>query len=94
MELSKSIVMSEIIEGGNILVSLSERALGRISAADIKNPISGEILIKKKEMIDEEACEKIDSAGVKSIKVFSVITCESKDGVCAVVMEEIFQEAN
>jgi DNA-directed RNA polymerase subunit beta' len=34
-------------------------------------------------MIDEEVCEKIDSAGVKSIKVFSVITCESKDGVCA-----------
>ncbi len=34
-------------------------------------------------MIDEEACEKIDSAGVKSIKVFSVVTCESKDGVCA-----------
>jgi len=80
---NKSIVLSEIIEGGNILVSLSDRALGRISAADIKNPISGETLIKKKEMIDEEACEKIDSAGVKSIKVFSVVTCESKEGVCA-----------
>ena len=80
---NKSIVLSEIIEGGNILVSLSDRALGRISAEDIKNPISGEILLKRKEMIDEEACEKIDSAGVKSIKVFSVITCESKDGVCA-----------
>jgi len=80
---NKSIVLSEIIEGGNILVSLSDRALGRISAEDIKNPINGKILIKRKEMIDEEACEKIDSAGVKSIKVFSVVTCESKDGVCA-----------
>ena len=66
----KSIVLSEIIEGGNILVSLSDRALGRISAEDIKNPLNGEILIKRKEMIDEEACEKIDSAGVKSIRVF------------------------
>ena len=83
MELIKALFCSEIIEGGNILVSLSDRALGRMSAEDIKNPISGEILIKRKEMIDEEACEKIDSAGVKSIKVFSVITCESKDGVCA-----------
>ena len=80
---NKSIVLSEIIEGGNILVSLSDRALGRTSAEDIKNPLNGEILIKRKEMIDEEACEKIDSAGVKSIKVFSVVTCESKDGICA-----------
>jgi DNA-directed RNA polymerase subunit beta' len=80
---NKSIVLSEIIEGGNILVSLSDRALGRTSAEDIKNPINGKILIKKKEMIDEVACEKIDSAGVKSIKVFSVVTCESKHGICA-----------
>jgi DNA-directed RNA polymerase subunit beta' len=80
---NKSIVLSEIIEGGNILVSLSDRALGRTSAKDIKNPISGETLIKKEEMIDEEACEKIDSAGVKSINVLSVVTCESKEGVCA-----------
>jgi DNA-directed RNA polymerase subunit beta' len=81
---NKSIVLSEIIEGGNILISLSERALGRMSAEDIKNPINGKILIKKKEMIDEESCEKIDLAGVKSIKVFSVVTCESKEGVCAI----------
>ena len=77
------ISLSEIIEGGNIIVSLSERVLGRSAAEDIKHPISGEVLIKKKELIDEEACEKIDSAGVKSAKVYSVITCESKKGVCA-----------
>jgi len=80
---NKNIVLSEIIEGGNILVSLSDRALGRMCAEDIKNPLNGKILIKRKEMIDEEGCEKIDSAGVKSIKVFSAVTCESKDGICA-----------
>ena len=69
--------MSEIIEGGNIIVSLSERVLGRSAAEDIKNPLNGEILVKKKELIDEEACEKIDGAGVKSVKVYSVITCLS-----------------
>ena len=78
-----SLTLSEIIDGGNIIVSLSERVLGRITAEDIKHPINGEILVKKKEMIDEEACEKIDSAGVKTVKVHSVITCISKDGVCA-----------
>ncbi len=78
-----NITLSEIIEGGNIIVSLSERALGRVVAADVKNPISGEVVIKKGQMIDEADCEKIDAAGVKSIKVFSVITCGSKEGVCA-----------
>ncbi len=78
-----SIALSEIIEGGNVIVTLSERALGRVVANDIKNPISGEKIVKKDEMIDEAACEKIDAAGVKSIRVYSVITCGSKEGVCA-----------
>jgi len=42
-----NIKLSEIIEGGNVIVSLAERSLGRISAKDIKNPISGEVIIKK-----------------------------------------------
>jgi len=78
-----SLTISEIIDGGNIIVSVSDRVLGRVSAEDIKNPITGEVILKKKEMIDEEVCEKIDAAGVKSIKVLSVITCISKIGVCA-----------
>ena len=77
------LTMNEIIEGGNIMVSLSERILGRVAFDDIKHPITGEIVLKKKEMIDEEACEKIDAAGVKSVRVYSVITCGSKKGVCA-----------
>ncbi len=77
-----SITLTEIIEGGNILVSLSERVLGRVPAADVKNPITGEVIIKKKKLITESDCELIDAAGVKSINVHSVITCEAKRGVC------------
>jgi len=77
-----SITLTEIIEGGNILVSLSERVLGRVPAHDIKHPISGEVVLKKKKLIDEADCELIDSAGVKAINVYSVITCEAKRGVC------------
>ena len=62
---------------------MSERALGRNVAENVKNPISGDIVIKKGEMINEADCEKIDAAGVKSIRVYSVITCGSKKGVCA-----------
>ena len=78
-----SLLLSEIIEGGNIIVSLSERVLGRSAADDIKHPITGEIILGKKQLIDEAICEKIDTAGVKSIRVHSVITCISKKGVCA-----------
>jgi len=78
-----SILISEIIDGGNIIVSLSERVLGRTAAEDIKHPISGEVIFKKKNLIDETACEEIDAAGVKSIRVHSVITCISKKGICA-----------
>ena len=77
------IKLAEILEGGNVVVSLSERALGRVAAENIKNPINGEIVHKKNEMIDEATCEKIDAAGVKFVKAYSVMTCSSKEGVCA-----------
>jgi len=77
-----SINITEIIEGGNILVSLSERVLGRTPAQDIKNPITGEVIIKKKKLLDEADCELIDAAAVKSIQVYSVITCIAGRGVC------------
>ena len=82
-KIRSSVTLSEIIEGGNVLVSLSERVLGRVCAENVKNPLTGELIIKEKQMIDENICEKIDSAGVKTIKVYSVITCGSKKGVCA-----------
>ena len=79
-----SVTISEIIEGGNILVSLSERVLGRVIAEDIKNPVTGEVIIKKNKLIDEFDCDKIDAAGVKSVNVYSVITCASTKGVCQI----------
>ncbi len=78
-----SIKLSEVLEGGNIMVSLAERSLGRVTAIDVKNPLTGEVIIKKDEIIEESTCEKIESAGVKSLNVYSVMTCSSKEGVCA-----------
>tara|TARA_X000000950_G_scaffold45416_1_gene51618 strand:- start:59 stop:4228 length:4170 start_codon:yes stop_codon:yes gene_type:complete len=77
------IELSEILEGGNVVVSLSERALGRVTFDDVKHPITGEVIIKKVTMIDEAGCDKIDAAGIKTVKVYSVMTCGSKEGVCA-----------
>ena len=80
---NKSITISEIIEGGNVVVSLAERALGRYAAEDIKNALTGEVLVKKNQMIDEFKCDGLEAAGVKSCKVYSVMTCESEQGVCS-----------
>jgi DNA-directed RNA polymerase subunit beta' len=77
------IKLSEVLEGGNIMVSLSDRSLGRVTATDVKNPLTGEVIIKKSSMIDETACDKIDAAGVKFLNVYSVMTCSLKEGVCA-----------
>ena len=79
----KHINISEIIEGGNIIVSLTERSLGRIAAKDIKAPNTGEVIVKAKQLIEEKQCELMDAAGVKSIDVYSPITCEAKDGICS-----------
>ncbi|NDG20267.1 MAG: DNA-directed RNA polymerase subunit beta' [Proteobacteria bacterium] len=79
----KHINISEIIEGGNIIVSLTERSLGRIAAKDIKAPNTGDVIVKAKQLIEEKQCELMDAAGVKSIDVYSPITCEAKDGICS-----------
>ena len=84
-----SVNISEIIEGGNILVSLSERVLGRVIAENIKNPVTGEVIVKKDKLVDEFDCEKIDAAEVKSVNVYSVITCASTRGFAKYVMVEI-----
>ena len=81
----------EIIEGGNILVSLSERVLGRTPAQDIKHPITGEVIIKKKKLLDEADCELIDAAGVKAIQVYSVITVRRKRCLLNLLWKRSFQ---
>lgn len=69
-----------IIDDGRVVVSLGEQALGRIPAENIE--VDGEIIVEAGVMIDETLAEKIESAGVKSFKARSALTCESKSGVC------------
>ncbi len=79
----KGITVEPIIEGGEVKLSLKDRIFGRVAAEDVKDPISGEILVKAGELIDDETAEKIEKAGVEKVKVRSVLTCEAKGGVCA-----------
>ncbi|HDM10383.1 MAG: DNA-directed RNA polymerase subunit beta' [Deltaproteobacteria bacterium] len=71
-----------LVEGGEIIQRVSERVLGRVAVQDIIDPVTGEILVKANEEIDEEKVAKIESAGVERVKIRSVLTCQSRRGVC------------
>ncbi len=72
-----------IYEGEDEVVKLSERLIGRFSCDDIPNPQKPkEMLVKANEPIDEIKAKAIDMAGVEKVKIRSVLTCESKHGVC------------
>jgi len=77
------IVVEAIKEGEEIIESLSERILGRVSLDDIVNPMSGEVIIKTNEEINEEEAEAIEEAEIERIRIRTVLTCEAKRGVCA-----------
>jgi len=75
--------MKAINEGGKIIEDLGTRVLGRVTAADIQDPNSDEILVARNVLIDEELADKIMSAGVQSVRIRSVLACNLQRGVCA-----------
>ena len=78
------ITMKEVIEGGDIVSSLSERILGRTAAIDIVDPMDDKkVLCPAGDMIDEDISLAIEEAGTQSVLIRSVLTCERKTGVCA-----------
>ena len=74
--------VAAVIEGGEIIAPLAERILGRSAAVDVVDPISGEIIVKAADIIGEDTVDAIDRAGIDRVKVRSVLTCESRNGVC------------
>ena len=80
---SNALTVRPMIEGGDVLEPMSERVLGRTTAEDIFDPISGEKFAKKGTLIDEALAERIDEVEVESLLIRSVLTCETKGGVCA-----------
>ena len=76
------ITVRAVIEGGEVISTLSERILGRYSAIGILDPESGAAIVKAGKMIEEEAVDVIEKAEVESIKIRSVLTCETRGGAC------------
>ena len=71
-----------LVEGGEILQRVGERILGRVSLEDIYDPVTGDLLVKADEEIDEEKVRKVEAAGLERVRIRSVLTCEAKRGVC------------
>ncbi len=74
--------ISSLVEAGEIIQRVGDRILGRTALNDIHDPITGELLVKANEIIDEEKVKKIDEAGIERVKIRSVLTCQAKRGVC------------
>jgi DNA-directed RNA polymerase subunit beta' len=72
-----------LLDGGEVIVRIGERILGRVASDDIVDPHSGEILVEMDEEITEEKVEAIEAAGIDQVRIRSVLTCEAKRGVCA-----------
>ncbi|HKJ82857.1 MAG TPA: DNA-directed RNA polymerase subunit beta' [Mariprofundaceae bacterium] len=77
------ITMEPLMEGGEVVEALSERILGRVLQEAAIDPISGEEVAPSGAMLNEELVNKIDEAGIESVTIRSVLTCEADEGVCA-----------
>jgi DNA-directed RNA polymerase subunit beta' len=75
--------LEPLVEGGEIIQVLGERVLGRTALDDILDPFTDEVIAKAGQDIDERVVEKIEQAGLTTAKIRSVLTCRSKEGVCA-----------
>ncbi|MCS7212617.1 MAG: DNA-directed RNA polymerase subunit beta' [Candidatus Calescibacterium sp.] len=78
----KSIEMKALAHGGEILRSLWQRIFGRTAAEDITSPETGEIIVKKGEIIDKNKAKLIEELGRESVRIRSPLTCDLEDGVC------------
>ena len=78
----RGLVCTALKNGDEIVSSLSERILGRVSVHDIAHPEDGHILVHSGEEITEPIATAIENAGIEEVEIRSVLTCESKHGVC------------
>ena len=80
---SEGLILKPVIESGEEMVSLSDRVLGRVPCEDVIDPATNEIIVKKSDIIEEKHLSNIDKSNLLEIKIRSVLTCETKNGVCA-----------
>ena len=79
----RGLVCTELKKNEDVVATLGERILGRVSVHDIVDPQTGEIIVAAGEEINDAAAERIEKSPIESVEIRSVLTCEAKHGVCA-----------
>jgi len=77
------VVISSLIDSGEIIQSLGDRILGRTALDDVCDPVNGDVIVKANQEITESLVHEIENAGLERVKIRSVLTCRSKKGICA-----------
>lgn len=77
------IVVGPIYEGDEEVVSLSTRIIGRTSCETVKDPISGKVIVKANQLVNEEIAAALEKIGHEQLRIRSALTCEAERGVCA-----------
>ncbi|UCD36177.1 MAG: DNA-directed RNA polymerase subunit beta', partial [Nitrospiraceae bacterium] len=78
----QGITVTSLVEGGEIIEPIEERIFGRVAADDVKDPITKELIIAGGQEVTDELSQKIIGAGIDRVTIRSVLTCESRFGVC------------
>ena len=79
----RDLLLSSVVDGGNVVLALGERVLGRVAAADVINPQTKEVILKAGGLIQETEAELISTSGLDTVKVRSPLLCESRTGICS-----------
>ncbi|MEL7587038.1 MAG: DNA-directed RNA polymerase subunit beta' [Prolixibacteraceae bacterium] len=79
----RGLIAGAVKNNEEVVSSLPERILGRTTVHDVFHPLTGELIVRSGEMIDEDVARKIEDSPIESVEIRSVLTCEAKVGVCA-----------
>jgi DNA-directed RNA polymerase subunit beta' len=79
---TRGLTVRAVMDGGEVVSSLSERILGRTTAEDVLDPAGGAVLVAGNTLIQEDEADLIERSGVEQLRIRSVLTCESAVGVC------------
>ncbi|MBI5199460.1 MAG: DNA-directed RNA polymerase subunit beta' [Nitrospirae bacterium] len=79
----EGIYVVSLVEGGEIIEPLEERILGRVAAEETRDPLTKKVIVKREKEFDEYITAKVIESGIDRVKIRSVLTCQSKRGVCA-----------
>ncbi|RNC69374.1 MAG: DNA-directed RNA polymerase subunit beta' [Desulfuromonadales bacterium] len=77
------LTVSSLTEGGEVIEHIGDRILGRVALDDILDPVTGDVLVPANHDIDETLVKRIEDSGLERVKIRSVLTCQSRRGICA-----------